>query len=356
MYVADVLAQNTTSPAGQAALARHRPNHPHLALNEHLSDDTWTLLWDASVAAARNDLVGIPLPGHRIDQVLATRRLPVSVLTSVLCHQRLTADQARLALTDRRLSDPIMVTRWLYSGQYPAEVMTELIARAPGEHALWELGSPHLFDQDRMIELLSSAPPGWESARYSDVVISHPNAGPAALAAARTHGSPHSYADRRERFYYAVTRPWDQAHTDREVALLGEYRDRRLPHVTQQRYAALRARSGYVTPTSRTDHDVWLAARTDIPGTDALMLSGLTSRVDKQPTFRAGRRLEQLLDDAGPGAWDVAATLLADEYPGSVADLAATAAALALTPPVPVAQGRTRPAPQSRASDGGFSR
>jgi hypothetical protein len=332
MIAATILAHHVTSPAGQAALARHRQHHPGLQNNEHLTDDTWTAVWNADRGYGQIIMTRIPLPAHRLEHVLTPRRIPADLLASILTHQDLTDAQAQRILTSPSLRRPA-VTYWLTSGRYPASVEQDLLERLhPGHRAAFEVVSPHLFNQDRMLELLRDAT-GRHRVQFADELAVHPNAGPGVIDAARAvlaEGGGWERGSRRAR--RAITRPWSQVDTPSELLLLAGLDPLRIPHVTAARLAALRTGHAY-----ENEHDKWLAASVDDPDPLARLT---TPAASLHQALTAGRRLEHLLDQAGAGAWDIAATLLAEQYPGSVDELARTAGALAHDP-----SGEDIPAP-----------
>jgi hypothetical protein len=356
MRVIDQLAMNSTSAVGQAALVRHPDCHRSLLDNTHMHDDTWTTLWHASGRNNRIGLLNHHLNDARIETVLATPRLPRVLLSYLISHHQLSLTTARRVLADARQdttrSPARFASEWLNGGQYHAELEDELLDLVTErEAAEMQLSSPHLFDQDRMLELLAAARRGpLATAFAADLLLGNPNAGPDVIAVAvATPGT--SVKERDTLYNYAVTRPWDQADTDRELALLAQYGEPRLPHTVRAKVRAMQSAAGYTPLGGRAEHDAWLAEPANQPGRHVVNFRDLDREAGSNLDRQAARHLEHLLETAGPAAWEIAVTLLTEKYHGNVIDLAATADALAKQPAHQVAHQDLTAAAEATAAN-----
>jgi hypothetical protein len=344
------LALNTTNEHAQNALARNPLARPHLLLNEHLHDDVWTALWNSSSPEDKITLTSIPLPAHRLEEALATPRLGAYPLASILRHQELTDTQTANMLTRRMPASA--VTGWLASGRYTAHAEEAILERVnPGARDLWRLVSPHLFDQDRMLELLDQAVDPKQRRQYALELQRHPNAGTGVITAALAANPPGGDRDRRRHdLNYAITRPWNQADTPAELELLRTLAGWKLPHVTWQRYATRARELGWPDTSSRTGHGDWTAINPSKRNKHIEHLRGLNRHGGTQLTMKVARQLEHLLRDANPATWETAVSLLTGAWEGTISELAAAAGALAAphtphTPSTPHAEPAAAPPP-----------
>jgi hypothetical protein len=365
------LLETVASPVGQSALAAHPRVGDILrnaGVNPSLADDAWIALYGTKPERhfAAWALTEHPLTPGQLDHILAVERR-TTVLDRVLARCDLTAEQGRVLLAHG--VKEATATIWVQSGLVPAELTDQVHTAFRREYdTVWKLRNRHLFDQDAMLDAITDlkVARGEDAgflARRALALLLHPNAGPDVISAAisaydaatainsgilgqhnvRRLRSPEArgrLADLR----YAITRPWEECDTPDELQLLRALRGgMQVPHATAARlrasghearlpqmggatrreweyssnsFARIEDAGGQAVEATQPDADRTIAV-SRVPVNDASVCEGTASA--------GARRLEELLDQAGPETWAVAVTLLADGYEGTVADLVATA-------------------------------
>jgi hypothetical protein len=322
------LARVVSSPAAIDAFARRPELRPLLRPNPHLPPDLWWSLWkekpDQYQACA---LLSHPIDPEHLEHILGRERRRKVLATIVEC-QEFTAGHLEI-MRIRGLLNSGSIARVVAHGRYPADGETLLLSALPDGH--WRRAhaarSRHQFDQDVMLAACADVARGGLSPWWvADEIAVHPNAEAKvqveALAALAAHPvtTGHSYGGRRDDVAHlpALTRPWEEVTTDDELDLLGQLRD--LKHVPATAAARIRARQ----LTRAPDPD---------PLETAKQASAPVNETSWSPLVPlACGYLDARLDQAGPGTWDVAITLLSDGYAGTAEELVTTATALAPAP------------------------
>lgn len=329
MDTVDILIRDTTDPRLQQAFAADPRAHTRLADNKKLNDQTWLQLWGENPTLPQAlQLTARMLTPTQIEHVLRTERRD-RVLLELVTHTELTDEQSTTLLALKPSTQ--VLTAWAQSGQIPAaltDTVTQLLP--PEQRNQAALSSRHLFDQAQMLQLLHAPDSQQAAFEKATTLLRHPNAEPAVLTAAikaylesQAPGEPPRRLTghlQRDGYRYAITRPWEEADTPNELALLRAYR-RTLPPATAARVRAYEAAAWHARPepADTSDPEISPGARL----TDTTKWPAFTS-----PTTEA---IEAALAAETPRTLHIAVTLMLDGYPGTIHELAATSRKLSET-------------------------